>query len=260
MADNVGITTGTDATIATDDVGGVQYQRVKLDVGGDGLSVPLVASALADNTANPTVPEFGAYLVGYNRANDDWDRVTVSRTNGDGLVAHAAGNLVTQSRMMVYNGATFDRVRGDTTNGVDVDVTRLPALAAGTNTIGNVIPVPNTSGGLSIGKLISAGSTNATSLKGSAGQVYSIYAHNTNAAVRYLKLYNKATSPTVGTDTPVITFPIPGNTAGNGAVLDTGGMGIAFGTGIAYATTVGVADANASAVAADEIVLTILYK
>jgi hypothetical protein len=45
MADNVGITTGTDASIATDDVGGVQYQRVKLDKGGDGVSSPVVAGS-----------------------------------------------------------------------------------------------------------------------------------------------------------------------------------------------------------------------
>lgn len=37
-----------------------------------------------------------------------------------------------------YNGTTWDRMRGDTTNGLDVDVTRLPALATGANTIGAV--------------------------------------------------------------------------------------------------------------------------
>ena len=42
MADNVAITPGSGATVATDDVGGVQYQRVKLDLGGDGLSSPLL--------------------------------------------------------------------------------------------------------------------------------------------------------------------------------------------------------------------------
>lgn len=36
MADNVAITPGSGATIATDDVGGVQYQRVKLAHGADG--------------------------------------------------------------------------------------------------------------------------------------------------------------------------------------------------------------------------------
>ena len=36
MADNVGYTPGTGATIAADDVGGTLYQRVKIAVGGDG--------------------------------------------------------------------------------------------------------------------------------------------------------------------------------------------------------------------------------
>ena len=41
MADNVSVTPGAGTTIATDDVGGVQYQRVKLDLGGDGASAPV---------------------------------------------------------------------------------------------------------------------------------------------------------------------------------------------------------------------------
>jgi hypothetical protein len=119
--------------------------------------------------------------------------------------------------------------------------------------------VPATSLGLSVGKIISAASTNATSVKGSAGQVYGIVATNINAAVRYLKLYNKASSPTVGTDTPVMTIPIPGNTAGAGIVIDIP-QGLAFATGIAAAITTGVADSDTGAVAANEIVVSILYK
>jgi hypothetical protein len=38
MADNIVITPGVGATVATDDVGGVQYQKVKLDGGGDGAT------------------------------------------------------------------------------------------------------------------------------------------------------------------------------------------------------------------------------
>lgn len=43
MADNVDITPGTGKTVATDDVGGIQYQRIKLDAGGDGATVPVLA-------------------------------------------------------------------------------------------------------------------------------------------------------------------------------------------------------------------------
>lgn len=42
MADNVAITPASGATIATDNVGGVQYQRIKLDLGGDGASSPFL--------------------------------------------------------------------------------------------------------------------------------------------------------------------------------------------------------------------------
>ena len=43
MADNVALP-GSAATVATDDVGGIQFQRVKLDLGGDGLSVPVTGA------------------------------------------------------------------------------------------------------------------------------------------------------------------------------------------------------------------------
>ena len=47
MADNLGITTGTSASVATDDVGGAHYQRIKLDVGGDGTTLTVSATANA---------------------------------------------------------------------------------------------------------------------------------------------------------------------------------------------------------------------
>jgi hypothetical protein len=120
---------------------------------------------------------------------------------------------------------------------------------------------PETAGGLTIGpasgaKLISAATTNATSVKASAGQVYGWYIYNANAAVRYLKLYNKASSPTVGTDVPVMVIPIPPGAAANVEFTN----GIAFGTGIALALTTGVADADTGAVAANEIVVNLLFK
>lgn len=107
-------------------------------------------------------------------------------------------------------------------------------------------------------RLLSAASTNATSLKASAGQIGFIYAVNLNAAVRYLKLYNKASAPTVGTDTPIATLPIPASTTGAGFMISIPG-GVNFTTGIAYALTTGVADADTGAVAANEIILFMGY-
>ena len=44
MADNVGYTPGSGATVAADDIGGVLHQRVKLGVGADGTAVDVSAS------------------------------------------------------------------------------------------------------------------------------------------------------------------------------------------------------------------------
>ena len=125
----------------------------------------------------------------------------------------------------------------------------------------NPLPVQliaTTSGGNSISRVLSAASTNATSVKASAGIVHAIHAINLNAAVRYLKLYNKASSPTVGTDTPVLTSPIPASTAGAGFTFAVP-TGIAFATGIALALTTGVGDSDTGAVAANEIIVNLLY-
>lgn len=107
-------------------------------------------------------------------------------------------------------------------------------------------------------RLVSAATTNATSVKASAGTLYSITAFNLNAAVRYVKFYNKASAPTVGTDTPVATFAIPASTTGAGFAIEFP-FGFDFATGIAYATTTGAADSDTAAVAANEIVLVGTY-
>lgn len=53
--DNIAVTPGAGALVAADDVGGVLYQKIKLDVGGDGVSVPLVAGAAASSASLPVV-------------------------------------------------------------------------------------------------------------------------------------------------------------------------------------------------------------
>lgn len=66
--------------------------------------------------------------------------------------------------------------------------------------------------------LTSAATTNATSVKTSGGTIYNIVASNTGAAAAYLKIYNKASAPTVGTDIPVHTCVIP---AGGNYLFDS---------------------------------------
>lgn len=118
--------------------------------------------------------------------------------------------------------------------------------------------VPNaaTSGGSIPYHLVSAASTNATSLKASAGQIYGFEVSNTNASARYLKFYNSASAPTVGTTTIVKTVQIPGNAT----VMRAYPVGLAFTTGIAYATTANLADADTTVIGAGDLSIDIDYK
>jgi len=98
--------------------------------------------------------------------------------------------------------------------------------------------------------LNSAATTNATNSKATAGSLFEISASNMTASIKYLKLYNKATAPTVGTDVPVLTIPIPANGM---AALEFGANGKRFTTGIAFAITGLQAIADATAVAAGDV-------
>ena len=111
---------------------------------------------------------------------------------------------------------------------------------------------PNTTAGgyTSLGKLIAAATTNATAVKTSAGVLGTLVATNVSAAVKYLKLYNKASAPTVGTDAPVHVYPIPA-----GGTIQLTDLKTRFTTGIALAITSGVADTDTTAVAANDVVV-----
>lgn len=115
-------------------------------------------------------------------------------------------------------------------------------------TISAVVPTA-TANGATQSRIKAAAGTNATILKASAGQIYSIDVFNNAAYAVYLKLYNKATSPTVGTDTPIWTIPVA---AGGGYSRDFP-RGKTFSTGIAYAITKNNADTDTTVIVADDL-------
>lgn len=90
--------------------------------------------------------------------------------------------------------------------------------------------------------LTTAASTNAASVKSTAGNLFELTVSNPTATAAYVKLYNKASAPTVGTDVPVLTIPIPATAAGVGLqCLNFGQNGKRFTTGIAIAVTAAAA-------------------
>jgi hypothetical protein len=133
-----------------------------------------------------------------------------------------------------------------------------PAISGGTVTVGSgslamAGQTASGSGGLAaVNRLASAAaSVNATQVKASAGRLYKIYGYNAATSVRFLKLYNKASAPTVGTDAPVVTIPLSPSREFD---IDLGVIGQSFSTGIAYGLTTGAADTDTGALAAADVV------
>lgn len=131
-----------------------------------------------------------------------------------------------------FNGTTWDRLRVD--GGKNLKVA--PSVSASAN-------------GLTSSRVKAAATTNATSLKASAGNIASIDVFNVAAYSVFLQLYNKASAPTVGTDVPVWTIPIAAGT-GFSRSFPTGKS---FATGIAYAITKLQADTDTTAVVANDL-------
>jgi len=88
MVDNVAVTPGAGATIATDDVAGVQFQRVKVTLGGDGVDggdvaagnpLPVTMSALKAEDAPAVSGDLGLPMLAMRQLAD----TTSTDTDGD---------------------------------------------------------------------------------------------------------------------------------------------------------------------------------
>lgn len=103
--------------------------------------------------------------------------------------------------------------------------------------------------------LISAASTNAAVVKASPGKLTGYYLVNTALAFRYVKLYNTASTPTAGSGAPAVVLGVPPASAANVAY----DAPPAFSAGIGITTVTGIADSDASAVAANDLAVTLFY-
>jgi len=99
MADGVNITAGSGVVIASDDIGGVQYQRVKISQGADGAAIDVSSAAplqvtLANTGANatPLVVDLGANNdVSLNAGTNYVGKVRLTDGTTDGEVVPLAG-------------------------------------------------------------------------------------------------------------------------------------------------------------------------
>ena len=101
----------------------------------------------------------------------------------------------------------------------------------------------------------SAASTNGALIVSGTSGLQAFYASNIGAAVAYVKLYNKATAPTVGTDVPLMVIPVPAavGTVAGFVELTPGFNGYRFPLGLGIAITGLMADSDTTAVAAGQV-------
>lgn len=129
----------------------------------------------------------------------------------------------------------------------DILVTLGGSLGDGSGAGGGTAEVPGVDSTYNLPSNAAAANQDSLVVKASAGSLYNVMGMNNATALRYLKIYDKATGPT-SADTPRRTLPLP---AGCAFAFDFP-KGMAFATGISFRITTGAAnnDANA-AIAAD---------
>jgi hypothetical protein len=116
MADGVAITAGSGTTIATDDSGASGHvQIVKLAVSADGSATALTADntngLLVDVSRITGALPAGANMIGKIDLSDGTNDAVIDVSASDAESATTAA-LVTNARLKVWNGSTWDRQRG----------------------------------------------------------------------------------------------------------------------------------------------------
>lgn len=134
MADNTTINTGTGGdTIATDDIAGVKYQRMKLVIGADGVNDGDVASGNPLPISVASIPSHAVTNAGTFAVQVDGAALTSLQLLDD-TVATTASAITTKGLAISGTDGTNARVIKTDTNGeLQVDVLTLPAVTnAGT--------------------------------------------------------------------------------------------------------------------------------
>ncbi len=203
---------------------------------------------------------FEGSLDSTNGTDGTWFGIQAVRSNANtvetatGTLALAVGAGLAYSWEASVNAYQYARVRcttAVTTNAIAnwiaqrgsyatepipaAQVTAAAQPVSGTLTsAGTTTATPATGTNTNIASLVTAATTNATIVKASAGTLFEVTFSNVTATAGFVKLYNKATAPTVGTDIPIATFPVAANAT---VTYEFGALGKRFAAGISLAVT-----------------------
>lgn len=216
--------------------------------GTNGTWYPVLATNQGSNTAAASTAALtGVHTYRVSAPGAAWVHAkTTAFTSGSSAVQMVITTAMAQSQVTTTPSAT---------TAISGSLTTLTTLTTITNGVKSA--VNTTAGGATSFTLISAATTNGTLIGTAAARtLYGIQAFNNGAAVAYVKVYAKATAPTVGTDTPVMTLAIP---AGGGFVWSAPPQGVAVALGLGVGITGGNTVADTTAVALSQVNLNVQY-
>ena len=182
------------------------------------LPRPYHGLTINTNSATGSAVPANAFFMGIQNGSGNLQGISSANNTGDASSAVA----VVSAAEVVYNGSTFDRLRG-----------AAGAVAAGTGTLATSLAPTTAQLGLTIFSNTAVLAT-AVAVKASAGRLNWYNAYNPNASVTYLQIFNVASgSVTVGTTAPTISVGIPANSGWDGESL----MSLNWSTAISIAAT-----------------------
>lgn len=195
--------------------------------------------------------------------------------NGTGTLTSVGSitTAITPGGAAANLGKAEDAVAASGDTGVAFLVKRLDAPVANAGTSGDAdyahpvsdnfgrlwvatVQTPVIDVGLTQFRLVSAATTNATVVKASQGNLYNIEVFNNGVAACYIKFYNTASAPTVGTTTTTKVLMVP---AGGGLIVNSVN-GIQFSAGIAFSITTNLVDTDTTAIAINQVAVNLDYK
>jgi hypothetical protein len=168
-------------------------------------------------------------------------RVSIISGGGSGGTASsfAAAFPATGTAIGVKNGANMVNLTADASSNLNVNVAA--------DSLGTLSTAPQAiaSGGATPGHFLSAATNNSTSVKGSAGTLYTLEVVQTTTTLGDLRLYDSAAAPTCSSATGVVkNYAVQSNATSPGFIINFGPAGITFANGIGICLTGAVSDSD----------------
>ncbi len=198
-------TTGNVTFYATNDLTQVGTPCAAIPVGGGAFVTSTNAAGMWD------IPKQGKFL----RV-----RLTTATTAGTTTIFAISTQYMPPTLATLNQGGTWTMQPGNTPNSTAWLFTPVPSSAQGAGTPHRLAFVTNITTGA------------PTSVKTSGGTINSGRVANNSGVGVWAHFYNKASAPTMGTDTPIVSLYVK---AGDTFAIDSGAFGDRFSTGIAYA-------------------------